>query len=222
MRGSDGLVDDIISHPRNVRLLPGSFVVHPSSIQSACSRPYRLTLSIKPYNDHVTRRKQPNLPVSAPRTRYRSGHWPLAMHPDALSVGYVQDFVVNDPTWNWTDFSYETVLTAERLNVDESDARDSNISDFHNRGDKLLSIMAMLMDLSRLAAELTTTSTCFELSPSRIALDDWYHLLGAPRTENAALRWQVSTNNALWCFAAARQASRLARGTYAASRFVDA
>lgn len=135
---TDGVADGIISEPRACSFYPEALLCTPSTTnRSACLTSPQIDTLNKIYADYVETNQTfifPGLELGS------ESQWNLVAQsvPDAFSIGYVQNLVYDDPTWQWWNFSLQTIQDAERINGPIADADNFDISPFQARGGKLL------------------------------------------------------------------------------------
>lgn len=217
--GSDGVVDGIISDPRACDFRPEALLCTPSTKNmSACLTYPQIDTLYKVHSDWV----DVNQTFVFPRLELGTeNQWPLLSEnpPDPLSVGYVQNFVLDDPSWNWTDFSYQTVVEAETVDPGMSDASEFDISAFHGNGGKLLHYHGYADGYIPTHSSVYYYNHVFgTLAPRNISLDDWYRLFLIPGMGHCS----GTAVNAPWYIAGNGQGTTFGNGTYSVPGFADA
>ncbi|KAI0470234.1 feruloyl esterase B precursor [Xylaria cf. heliscus] len=130
----DGVTDSIIQDPASCRIDYAALLCSsPSASQTACvTKPQLATLQkmFSLYRVDNTVVSQ-GLPFGADPSLLASG-------ANAIGYGYFQNFVYNDTLYNYTSYSDEDFLTAVRIDPGRATANDFDISDFRERGGKII------------------------------------------------------------------------------------
>lgn len=130
----DGIADLIIQDPASCSIDYATFLCSsPAANQAACvTEPQLVTLQkmFSPYTINSTIVFQ-GLPFGADPSLLASG-------ANAIGYGYFQNFVYNDTSYNFTSYSDKDFLSAVRINPGRATASDFDISDFKERGGKII------------------------------------------------------------------------------------
>ncbi|MCJ1414123.1 hypothetical protein MMC32_000448 [Xylographa parallela] len=218
--GLDGLVDGIIVDPRRCDFYYEALLCTPTSNASACLTSPQIDTLYHIYNDYVDTNQTfvfPHLELGS------EAQWPVLLGgsaPNALGTEYVQYFLLNDPHWPYTDFSYATVQLADALDPGSPNADDFDLSPFHAHGGKLLQYHGLSDALIATGSSVYFyTHVLRTLLPRGVALADWYRLFLVPGMQHCG----GGVNNAPWYFAGAGQAGTLATpGVHGVPGFADA
>jgi len=120
----------------------------------------------------------------------------------------VQDFVLNDPTWNYYDFNYTIVELADQLQPGNATANDYDLSPFQQRGGKLLQYHGLSDALIATGSSVYFYKQVLKtLQPKGIELDDWYRFFLVPGMQHCL--GTPTDVNAPWYFAGANQAGAI-------------
>ncbi len=218
--GVDGLVDGIITNPAMCDFHPEALLCNSTSNKSTCLTSPQIDTLYSIYNDYVDTNQTfvfPHLELGS------EAQWPVLLSgatnsPNPLGTEYVQDFLLNDPSWPWQNFDYSIVQLADQLNPGNATADDFNLAPFHANGGKLLQYHGLADGLIA-----TGSSPYFynhvlrTLVPQGIQLDDWYRFFLVPGMQHCA----GSAVNAPWYFAGANQAGGLGTSVHSVPGFMD-
>ncbi|MCJ1392106.1 hypothetical protein MMC18_004973 [Xylographa bjoerkii] len=217
--GLDGLVDGIIVDPRRCDFYYEALLCTPTSNASACLTSPQIDTLYHIYNNYVDTNQTfvfPHLELGS------EGQWPVLLGgtaPNALGTEYVQYFLLNDPSWPYTDFSYAIVQLADAEDPGDPNADDFDLAPFHARGGKLLQYHGLSDALIATGSSVYFyTHVLRTLLPQGIALGDWYRFFLVPGMQHCG----GSVNNAPWYFAGGGQAGMLGTGVHSVPGFEDA
>ena len=140
----DGATDGLITDPYASNFYPDTLLcTSPLSTSAAnetsCLTPAQLDTLRTIYSDYIDTNQTfvfPHLALGADPTPLVGTDFTYAPNPAGTS--WVQNFLVNDSNWNYTDFSLATVQLADQLNPGTANADDYDLSAFRDRGGKLL------------------------------------------------------------------------------------
>ncbi|KAK3111690.1 hypothetical protein LTR53_012801 [Teratosphaeriaceae sp. CCFEE 6253] len=223
----DGLIDTIISDPEGCNFFPEALLCGPNvtnQTAAACLTVAQIRTLYHIYNDYVDWNQTfvfPHLELGS------EAQWPFllsAAEPSSYGVEYVQDMVLNDPTWNFWDFNYTVVELADKVQPGNASATDFDLSPFHARGGKLLQYHGLSDALIPTgSSEYFYKEVLKTLIPKGIELDSWYRFFLVPGMQHCA---GTPTNvNAPWYFAGPNQAGSLGLSpgsVYSVPGFADA
>ncbi|MCJ1321712.1 hypothetical protein MMC15_007057 [Xylographa vitiligo] len=135
--------------------------------------------------------------------------WPVLLGgpaPNALGTAYVQYFLLDDPAWPYTDFSYATVQLADATDPGGPTAADFDLAPFRARGGKLLQYHGLADALIATSSSVYFyTHVLRALRPRGLALADWYRFFLVPGMQHCG----GGVRDAPWYFAGAGQAGML-------------
>ncbi|RMZ80407.1 hypothetical protein DV736_g6667, partial [Chaetothyriales sp. CBS 134916] len=139
---------------------------------------------------------------------------------DQFSPAYVRNIVYNNPLWSIWNFSYDTVLDAERVNRRQGlDADNFDLSPFNARGGKLLHYVGLADGLIPAgSSEYYYNHVVRTLVPKNISVDSFYRLFEIPGMGHCAR----SLVAAPWYINGAGQAGSLGSGVRGVPGFNDA
>ena len=128
--------------------------------------------------------------------------------PSSYGVQYVQEMLLNDPTWSFWDFNYTIVQLADRIDPGNATADVYDLSPFHNRGGKLLQYHGLAdASISTGSSEYFYKEVYKTMQSKGIALDSWFRYFEVPGMQHCS--GTDDNVNAPWYFAGANQASRI-------------
>ncbi|KAI7457886.1 hypothetical protein D0860_06641 [Hortaea werneckii] len=220
----DGLVDNIISDPEgcNVNLeamLCGPNVTNQTT--AACLSAEQIGTLYKIYNDYVDVNQTfvfPHLELGS------EAQWPVLLglgEPAPLGTEFVRYFLLNDPTWNYTDFSYDTVELADELDPGNATADDFDLSPFYHHGGKLLHYHGYADALIATGSSIYFYNQVLKtLKPRGIDLDSWYRFFLIPGMQHCT--GTPESMDAPWYIAGANQAGALNSSVHSVPGFCDA
>ncbi|TKA22309.1 hypothetical protein B0A50_08034 [Salinomyces thailandicus] len=220
----DGLVDNIISDPRRCDFLPETLLCGPNvtnQTAAGCLSAAQIDTLYNIYNDYV----ETNQTFIFPHLELGSeAQWSVLLgsdKPNPLGTEYVQDFLLNDPDWNYNDFNYSIVELADKLQPGNATAYDYDLSPFHKRGGKLLHYHGLSDGLIAPGSSVYFYKRVLQtLLPKGLELDSWYRLFLVPGMQHC--QGTPSDVNAPWYFAGANQAGALSASTHSVPGFRDA
>lgn len=141
--GADGVLDGIISAPERChfdfrRLQCGSS----SSVlnASACFSSEQIQTLKNIYGDWYSKTGEylyPGLLLGS-EDMWLAGTLLGGAKPSPFGIGYAQDFVYNDPNWQWQTFNDSIVAAAEKLQPGQATADQYDLSKFRNKGGKII------------------------------------------------------------------------------------
>ncbi|KII91121.1 hypothetical protein PLICRDRAFT_680308 [Plicaturopsis crispa FD-325 SS-3] len=123
----DGVEDGLVSDPQRCIFRPEAITCRPSSNTSTCLIDYYETNGTFIFSGY-----QPGGELLYPAGSL------VGSSVLEISVDYYRDFILNDPTWDCNTLDFATIQEGIRLNPGQMDAVDPNITDFADRGGKLL------------------------------------------------------------------------------------
>ena len=131
----DGVSDSIIMQPWTCNFNSSQLLCQ-NSTETACLTPEQLPTFDKLFGNWVDSDNSlifPSLMLGADISGLGGGDV-----PSSFGTSYVEDYIVNDTNWDWTQISPQIVQLADSLNVGESNADDFDISPFLATGGKLI------------------------------------------------------------------------------------
>ena len=141
----------------------------------------------------------------------------LSTAANPLGYGFLQWFVYNDTTWNYTIFSYKDVEAADRVNPGQATAQDFDISPFKNRGGKIIMYHGLADPLIPPgSSDYYYAATQKSLRSSD--LTDFFRFFHIPGMGHCGMN--AGTKSAPWYIAAAGQT--IAGSSYGVPGFMDA
>jgi len=139
----------------------------------------------------------------------------------------VQNFVLNDPTWDFHDFDYSIVQLAEARNPGNATANNFDLRPFHARGGKMLSHRGYADGLipsesipnfyNHVRSTLSDLAAAGDTSGA-LPLENWYRLFMVP----GMLHCSGGVRGAPWYFAGANQQAALGSGVVSVPGYADA
>lgn len=220
----DGLTDSIISDPAGCNFRPEALLCNATvtnQTAAGCFMSPQIDTLYRIYNAYV----ETNDTFIFPGLEKGSEEqWIVLLGgsaPNSLGTEYVQDFLLNDPTWPYQDFNYSIIELADRLDPGNATANNFDLSPFKARGGK------MLMYHGFSDALIATGSSIYfynhvlrTLLPKGIDLDDFYRFFLVPGMQHCS--GTPTDVNAPWYFAGANQAGAIGTGVHSVPGFSDA
>ena len=229
----DGVTDGIISDPYGCDFYPETLLCDQddvvtndpspsySSNSSACLTAAQIDTLYHIYNDWVDTNQTfvfPHLALGS------EAQWPALLDtsltgaPSSLGTSWVANFLLSDPSWDFYNLSYETVLLADAVNPGMANADDFDLSPFHARGGKLLHYHGLSDGLIATGSSLYFYKQVLKTMIGQgTGLGDWYRFFLVPGMQHCA----GSVNNAPWYFAGANQPFGLGSSVYSVPGFAD-
>lgn len=226
--GADGLLDGIITDPQTCDFHPETLLCT-SSNQTNCLTSAQLQTLYKLYAVYFDTNQSFVLPSFEVGSETQ---WPVLLGqqtPNALGTGYVQNFLLNDPSWDWRNFDYAIVQLADQINPGNATAANFDLRPFHAHGGKLLTYHGYADGLipsqstpyyyNHVRGTLSDYAAAGDLGAANaLPLDDWYRLFMVPGMQHCT----TGVNGAPWYFAGANQARSLGTGVHSVPGFSDA
>ncbi|KAL7941067.1 Tannase/feruloyl esterase [Trichoderma barbatum] len=116
--------------------------------------------------------------------------WSLYLNgtaPHAFGVEYVQDFLFNDPNWDWRTFNESAVTYAEQNDPGNPTADQINISPFKNRGGKIIMYHGQADDIVPTRISETYYNRTIDYFGSLQSTTDFFRLFLIPGMQHCAL-----------------------------------
>ncbi|EGP91498.1 putative ferulic acid Esterase/Feruloyl esterase [Zymoseptoria tritici IPO323] len=220
--GADGLVDSIISSPRECNfsseaLLCGSDTV--SQTRAGCLTAPQLGTLSRIYADYYGTNHTfvlPGLELGS------EAQWEVLLggnEPAGLGTDYVRYFLLKDPDWDFNDYNDSIVDIADKLQPGNATVG-LDLSAFHAKGGKLLQYHGMADALIPTgSSSLYYTDVARTLRPRGVDLDSWYRHFLVPGMQHCS--GTPAGVEAPWYFAGANQAGRLGTGVSGVPGFRD-
>jgi feruloyl esterase len=195
---SDGVEDGIVMDPKKCNFFPQTLLCQPGQNTSTCLTPpqlntwYALHRPIADIHDVFV---YPNFELGSEAQMPGSFGVYGTNAPSLYGTSYVQNYILDDPTWDWKTYNYTVVQIADALNPGGTNAVDFDISPFHARGGKLLHYHGLADGLIPTgASELLYNKYLYNMTAQGIALDDWYRFFLVPGMQHCS----GSIGNAPW------------------------
>jgi feruloyl esterase len=221
----DGITDGIISDPYGCDFIAEALLCNSSSSSNASSSSCLTAAQIGTlydiYNDYVETNQTfvfPHLALGS------EDQWAVLLgtdttqSPNPLGTAWVADFLLSDPNWNYTDFSYQIVQEGDAVNPGMANANQTNLSAFHDKGGKLLHYHGLSDGLIPTGSSIYYYKEVLKTMTSQgVGLDDWYRFFLIPGMQHCA----GSVHNAPWYIAGANQPFALGNEVYSVPGFMD-
>lgn len=222
----DGLKDGIISDSAGCRFVPETLLCTceaetKNQTASACLTPPQLTTLKQIYAEY----KECDDTFVFPGLELGSEEqWAFLLgqpEPSSFGTGYAQNFVLNDPNWDFKSFNASIVQLADRLRPGNASATDFDLSPFRARGGKIMHHHGSADGLIPTGSSVYFRSQVEQtLKPRGIELDDFYRFFVVPGMQHC--QGTPSSMRAPWYFAGPNQASSLGTGVASVPGFEDA
>ncbi|GAM90869.1 hypothetical protein ANO11243_089150 [Dothideomycetidae sp. 11243] len=234
----DGVRDGIISDPRrcniyfNALLCPADETANATAFATATASAPGIATStcltapqIKTLQSIYTDWIETNQTFVFPRLEPGSeAQWSLLVggnEPASLGIDYVQDFLLNDTTWSYTDFDYSIVDLAERINPSNGTADNFDLSAFRNRGGKLLTYHGTADGLIATGSSVYFYNAVYKtMVPQGVAdISDFFRFFLVPGMQHCS--GTPTLQQAPWYFAGPNQASLINSSVHSTPGFSD-
>ncbi len=135
--------------------------------------------------------------------------------PSPFGVQYIQDFLLNDPNWDWKTYSDNLTHLAEKLDPGQATAAQYNIHPFRDRGGKIILYHGLADGLVP-----TRGSTLYynETVKALGNVDSWFRYFQIPGMQHC---WNT-TVNAPWNIAGAFQPGSISSDAWSVPGFKNA
>lgn len=207
----DGVVDGIISDPFGCNFNFEALLCT-SANASACLTADQLQTVYSFYTDFV----DVNETFVFPGVSLGSDPSFLLGSINPLGYGYYQNWVYNDTDWDYTQFSYADIQSAERVNPGNATADDFDLAPYMDRGGKILMYHGGADSLIPTGSSKVFYNKVTEtLAPRGIDLDDFYRFFLVPGMSHCS-----GSANAPWYIAGGSQS--LSNVTHSVPGYEDA
>jgi feruloyl esterase len=216
----DGLVDNIISDPEGCNFRAEALLcgANATANDTSCLRGPQLDTLYNIYSDYVAE----NNTIIFPALWLGSEGQPALITgnaPNPLGTDYIKYFLGKGPGWNFTDYNDDIIALSDAINPGDATVR-FDLSNFHNRGGKILSYHGMVDPL------IPTGSTPFfyshmlrTLAPKGIDGDSFFKFFLVPGMSHCS--GTQPEMDAPWYFAGPNQQPALGRSVYSVPGFED-
>jgi hypothetical protein len=139
--------------------------------------------------------------------------------PSVFGDGYIQNFLLNDPTWTWESYNDNILWQADAMDPGSCDADDyASLSSFRDRGGRIFMYHGMADALIPFGSAGVFYNKTAEALGGHTALLDWFRYFEVP-----GLQHVVGTAvDAPWYFSGANSAMALGGGVHSTPGFDDA
>jgi hypothetical protein len=217
----DGLSDGIISYPDKCNFDPTPLLCSsPGASASACLTQTQLTTLKNIYGQYLADGKFA-FPGMEPGSEAQWAFLLGSPAPSTLGYQYVQYFLLNSQTWNWTQYNDTMVWEADSKDPGQCTADDiAALAKFRDRGGKIF----MYHGLSDGLIPPGSSDVFYQKMVDTLGgsgqkpLDSWYRYFKVPGMQHVS----GTAVNAPWYFAGADAAGSLGQGVYSTPGFEDA
>lgn len=216
----DGVRDSIISDPQGCNVYLDALLCSPSQNASTCLTAPQIETLYNIYTDYIDTNQTfvfPHLELGS------EAQWPVLLGgsaPNALGTQYVQDFLLNDPTWDYNDFDYSIVQLADKIQPGNATAYDYDLGPFQAKGGKLLMYHGLADALIATgSSEYFYQKVYRTMYPKGIQVSDFYRFFLVPGMQHCT--GTPASQSAPWYFAGANQASILGTSIHSTPGFSD-
>ncbi|EHK50336.1 hypothetical protein TRIATDRAFT_289105 [Trichoderma atroviride IMI 206040] len=215
--GVDGVVDGIVSSPElcNFDYTP---IRCKGSASSNCLTDAQIGTAKKIYNDWYS--SVDGRWLANGLTYSSEDQWSLYLNgtaPHAFGVEYVQDFLLNDPNWDWRTFNESLVTYAEQNDPGNPTADQVNISPFKNRGGKIIMYHGQADGIVPTRISETYYNRTIDYFGSLQSTQDFFRLFLIPGMQHCGL----TTVGAPWNIGATFQSTTMATNQWSVPGFKD-
>lgn len=206
---SDGIEDGIIMDPKKCDLYLEAMLCSPNSTTTCLTADQIRTLEAlyRPLAYDNNTWAYPNFGVGSEAQMASSFGDVGTNAPSLYGTQYVQYMVVNDPNWDFNDFSYAIIEQADAINPGNASANDFDLSAFHARGGKLLQYHGYADGLIPTDASIYLYRQILSTMYGQygVEVDDWYRFFLVPGMHHC----QQSVGDAPWLFGGSGQTQEL-------------
>ncbi|KAK6086263.1 tannase and feruloyl esterase [Seiridium cupressi] len=188
----DGVVDGIVSDPFACNFNFEALLCT-SSNSTSCLTPAQLQTVYDFYNDWV----DVNQTFVFPGATLGTDPSFLLGSLVPLGYGYYQNWVYNDTTWDYTQFTYADVQFADQVDPGNATADDFDMTPFMDRGGKILMYHGSADSLIPTGSSKVFYSNVAQtLVPKGVQLDDFYRFFLIPGmghcTDSTTAPWYIA------------------------------
>lgn len=213
----DGLQDGIIAEPWKCNFHPEELLCTPNR-KTECLTAAQLHTLDRIYSDWVEDDQTfifPGMDLGS------EPEWPVFIRtpePFGLGIGYVQDFLLNDTTWDWRTLNHDIVKLADQIDPAQARTDNYDLSPFQKKGGKLLMYHGYSDGLIPAASSVYFRDHVVrELAAKGVNVDDFFRLFLMPGTCHC----QFSGHNAPWFINGADQSRFLGPSVSSVPGFED-
>ncbi|KXX74285.1 putative feruloyl esterase B-2 [Madurella mycetomatis] len=213
----DDLKDGIVSHPDKCNFtLDPLLCSSPGANSSACLTEEQMKTVLDVYGDYHAEGKFafPGLELSS------EAQWSFLLGgpaPSNLGDGYMQYFLYNDPSWNWTQFNDSIVWEADAADPGNSTADDYDLSPLEQRGGKILLYHGISDGLIPQRSSDLLYQRVADTMGGVDALQSWFRYFLVPGLQHVS----GTVVDAPWYFAGPGSHGRLSTATYSTPDYED-
>ncbi|KAH8123743.1 feruloyl esterase [Trichoderma asperellum] len=215
--GVDGVVDYIVSSPELCKF-DFTPIRCKGSASSSCFTDAQIGTAKKIYSDWYS--SEDGRWLANGLTYSSEDQWYLYLNgtaPQAFGVEYVQDFLLNDPNWDWTTFNDSLVTYAEQHDPGNPTADQINISPFKDRGGKIIMYHGQSDGIVPTKNSETYYNRTINYFGDLESTTDFFRLFLIPGMQHCGL----SSVGAPWNIGAASQSTTMATNLWSVPGFSD-
>ncbi|KAJ9150152.1 Carboxylic ester hydrolase [Coniochaeta hoffmannii] len=218
--GVDGLEDGIITRPDLCNFDYTTLACSgDTAVTTTCLTPAQIQTVKNVHSPYIADGKFafPGLELSS------ESQWSFLLSdskPSTFGDGYIQNFVLNDPSWSWESYTDSLVWEADALDPGSCDADDhAALSSFRDRGGRIVMYHGVADALIPFgSAGLFYDKTAEALGGGDHAgLADWFRFFEVPGMQHVV----GTAEDAPWYFAGANAAGALGTDVYSTPGFED-
>jgi feruloyl esterase len=222
----DGLKDGVISDSAGCRFVPEALLCSSENevrnqSKAECLTAHQLDTLKQIYGDY---RGADNAFIFPGLEKGSEEQWAFLLGADKPSTygsEFVQDFVLDDPTWSTDSYNSTIPFTASALRPGNASATDFDLGPFHARGGKMIHHHGSADGLIPTGSSVYFRSQVQQtLQPRGVDLDDFYRFFVVPGMQHCA--GTPKDVAAPWYFAGPNQAANLGTGAYSTPGYSDA
>lgn len=106
--------------------------------------------------------------------------------PSAPGIEWIQNFLYNDTTWDWHDFTYQVIIDADRINPGQATVG-FDFTGYHSRKGKIIQYQGFSDGLIPTgSSEVLYKNIWKTMGAAGIELDDWYRLFLIPGMQHCS------------------------------------
>ncbi|KAI5478000.1 feruloyl esterase-like protein [Pseudohyphozyma bogoriensis] len=175
--GIDGVLDGVISDPRDCHFRPEALTCRPGQNASTCLNVDQINALRTVYTDYYEGDEYYEV---GGELLYANGL--VGTSPFSISTNYYQDFILNDTTWDFTTLNYSTIQKGYEINPGNMDTTSRDLLPFFDRGGKLLHYVGWSDQLIAPGNSLRFYEdvAAYTLANSEYDVDDKYRLFTVP------------------------------------------
>lgn len=221
--GADGVLDGIISAPKSCDFHPEALLcTSPAADKSECLTAPQVELLYNLYNNWYEGNNEFVFPQYSYGSEFQWSMLSSGTEESGFSEQFAKYIMYQNPEWTVANFSYQTVLDAERVCKSVGlDADNFDLTPFHHKQGKLLHYVGLADGLIPPgSSEYYHNHVVQTMAPQGVNVTDFYRLFTIPGMGHCA--YTSSSSKAPWYINGASQAGSLGTGVRGVPGYQDA